>query len=191
MLQGTKIHSQAVRGQKTEITFDWLAGVPDTKDQLEDSIKQMVGGFYQMYWPLIASFPIAKASEIKEVVVQADGGTLLSVPSQAMDVSLKVDKDNVPVNFSFAGPVMKGSADYSYKPSPDPVPGDLRRITGLKVSEVIGSSTINLDLGFDYQTVGGFNVPKHLSVGLGPLSIGMEFSECSVSKQIEVGPPAK
>jgi hypothetical protein len=190
-LQGVKIHSEAVRGQKTEVTFDWAGGTLDTKDQVEGGIKQMVSGFYEMYWPMMATFPIGNASEIKEIVPQADGGTLLSLPTEAMKVSFKVDKDNVPTNFSFDSAMMKGSADLSYQPSPNPIPGDLRRISGLKVSEVIGTSNINVDIGVDYQTVGGFHIPKHLNFGLGTISIGMDFSDCSVSKKIEVGPPAK
>jgi hypothetical protein len=32
---------------------------------MEDGFKQMIGGFYQMYWPLIASFPLQNITEIK------------------------------------------------------------------------------------------------------------------------------
>jgi hypothetical protein len=190
-LRGVKVQSEAVRGQKTKFTFDWSGGTLDTKDQLESSIQQMVGGFYDMYWPLMASFPIDNAAEIKEIVPQADGGAMLSLPKGAMKISFRVDKDNVPTNFSFENPMMKGSTDFRYKPSPDPVPGDLRRISGLKVSQTVGASNMNVDVGVDYQTVGGFHIPKHVDFGLGTFAIGMDFSDCSVSKKIEVAPATK
>lgn len=190
-LQGIKIYSDAVRGQKAKLTFDWSGGTLDTKDQLEGGVRQMVGGFYDMYWPMMASFPVGNAAEIKEIVPKADGGALLSLPSAAMKVNIVVDKDNVPNNFSFENPMMKGSFDFRYKPSPDPVSGDLRRITGLKVSQMVGTSNSNIDIGVGYQTVGGFHIPKHVDFGLGTFAIGMDFSDCSVSKKIEVAAPTK
>jgi hypothetical protein len=190
-LQGVKIHSEAVRGQKAKLTFDWSGGILDTKDQLEGGVRQMVGGFYDMYWPMMASFPIGNAAEVKEIVPQADGGALLSLPSAAMKVNIVVDKDDVPANLSFENPMMKGSFDFRYKPSPEPVPGNLRRIAGLKASQTIGTSNSNIDLSVDYQTVGGFHIPKHVDLGLGTFAIGMDFSDCSVSKKIEVAAPTK
>jgi hypothetical protein len=190
-LQGIKIHSEAVRGQKAKFTFDWSGGTLDTKDQLEGGVRQMVGAFYDMYWPLMASFPITNAAEIKEIVPQADGGAMLSLPSAAMKTKFLIDKDNVLTNFSFENPMMKGGSDFRYKPSPEPVPGDLRRISGLKVSQAVGTSNSNIDIGVDYQTVGGFHIPKHVDLDFGTFAIGVDFSDCSVSKKIEVAPPTK
>jgi hypothetical protein len=190
-LQAMKIHSDAVRGQKTKFTFDWSGGTLDTKDQLEGGVEKMVGGFYDMYWPMMPSFPIPKADEIKEIVPQADGGAMLSLPSAGINVTVIVDKNNVPTNLSFENPMMKGSFDLRYQPSPDPVPGDLRRITGLKVAQSVGTTNSSIRVGVDYQAVGGYHIPKHVDVDLGSFSIGVDFSDCSVSKVIEMGHATK
>jgi hypothetical protein len=49
ILQSITIHSQANRDKRVEVTFDWGTESLDTKEQLENGLKQMIGGFYQMY----------------------------------------------------------------------------------------------------------------------------------------------
>jgi hypothetical protein len=58
-IQGLKIRSRATRDKKPEVTFEWAGGSLDTKEQLEDGFKQMLGGFYQVYWSMVASSPIS------------------------------------------------------------------------------------------------------------------------------------
>jgi hypothetical protein len=182
-IQALKINSKAARGKSPELTFDWAGGSLDTKEQLENGLKQMVGGFYQMYWPMMASALIQKASEIQKMEPQPDGGAKAYLTSQNITVIVTIDKDHVPTHYSVDGPVMKGTIDPHYIPSPAPVPGDLRRLSGMNVSEQIGTSTINVDIELDYQVANGFYIPKHVTFSLvDAYSIPMEFSSCSASK---------
>jgi hypothetical protein len=54
-LQGLKIKIHAARGATPEVKFDWTNGVPVGEQQFTDGFRQMLAGFYQMYWPMLAS----------------------------------------------------------------------------------------------------------------------------------------
>jgi hypothetical protein len=56
-IQNLKIRSQAARGKKPVVTFEWAGGPLDSREQFEDGLNQMLDGFYQMYWSMIASPP--------------------------------------------------------------------------------------------------------------------------------------
>jgi hypothetical protein len=182
-IQGLKIRSQAKREKKPEVSFEWADGSLDNKEQFEDGLKQMVEGFYQMYWSMVASSPIGNASEIAKIEPLPNGGTKVYSSSQNSKVVITVDKENTPTHYTFDSPAMNGAIDLHYVPSPKPVPGDLRRISSIDVTDHIGSSTINVELSLDYQVVDGFYIPRHVSDNLaGAYSLSMDFSGCSVSK---------
>lgn len=191
-VQGLKTHVQATRGKLPEYTFDWAGGVIDKKDQMEDSVKQMVSGFYQMYWNMIAAFPVQSTAEVKTIEPQADGGAKVYISDQNSSVVVTTSPDHVPTHYSFDSPLMKGVMDTTYTPSPNPVPGDLRRLTDIHVSQQIGASTMNVSVSLDYQQMGGYYIPQHVTFGLSnTYSIKLSFSGCSVSKTILVVPPKK
>lgn len=191
-VQGLIAHVQSSPGKVPAITFDWTAGVIDSKDQMEAGLKQMIGGFYHMYWPMIASSPLKSGAEIKKIEPQPDGGNILYTANQNSTADITIDKNYVPVHYTFTAPTLSGTIDSTYTPSPNPVPGDLRRLTGIKVVDHIGNSTINVDVTLDYQSVGGFYIPQHADFAVGgAYSIKMEFSGCSVSKDVGLVPETK
>jgi hypothetical protein len=191
-IQSVKIRVKAGRDKIPEFTFDWAGTSLDTKQQLEDGIKDIVGGFYQMYWPIIASFPVKNPAEIKRIEPLASGGATVYIPSPNANLILTVDKDHLPIHYTVDSTAMKGTINPEYTPSPNPIPGDLRRLTRLGGSEQIGTSTMNVSISLDYQTIGGFNVPQHVTFGIGgAYSISMEFTSCSVSKQVILVPETK
>jgi hypothetical protein len=191
-IQSVKIRVKGDRDKLPEFTFDWAEASLNTKEQLESGIKDIVGGFYKMYWPIIASFPVKNPAEIKRIEPLANGGATAYLPSPNVNLILTVDKDHLPIHYSIDSTVMKGTIKADYTPSPNPIPGDLRRLTKSDVSQQIGTSTMNVIIDLDYQTIGGFNIPQHVTFGIpGAYSISMEFSSCSVSKEISVLPPTK
>lgn len=192
VLRGLNVQSRAVRGKVPELTFDWGGGSLDTKDQVEASMRQMVGGFYQMYWSMVAGSLFSKTDKISKIEPLVDGGAIASIVSGQNSVTVTVDKDHVPTKAYFDSPIMKGGSELRYTPSANPVPGDLRRLTSMSVTEEMGTSKMNVDVNLDYQTVGGFHIPKHASFNVvGALSIGFDFSACSVSKEVVLGTEAK
>ena len=191
-VQGLVAHVQSSPSKIPTITFDWTAGVINEKDQMESSIRQMVSGFYQMYWSMFADSPLKSGTEIKKVEPQPDGGHILYTETANSTTNITLDKNNVPVHYTFSAPTMSGTIDPTYTPSPNPVPGDLRRLTGIKVSNHVGTSTMDVDVTLDYQSVGGFYVPQHATFAVGgAYSLKMEFAGCAVSKEIPLVPDAK
>jgi hypothetical protein len=182
-IQDVKIRSQATRGKKTGVTFKWASGSLDNKEQFEDGINQMLGGFYQMYWNIVASSPLSNAAEISKIEPLSDGGAKVYSSGQNTNLVIITDKENTPTHYTFDSPAMSGTIDLHYVASPKPVPSDLRRISGIDTSEQIGTSTMNVKLSLDYQAVDEFYVPRHVSFDLvGAYSVLMDFSVCSVSK---------
>jgi len=142
-----------------------------------------LGGFYQLYWSMVASSPIGDAAEIAKIEPLPDGGAKVYSSSQNANVVITVDKENTPTHYTLDSPALNGTIDFHYIPSPKPIPSDLRRISSMDASEQIGTSIINVKLALDYQAVGGFYIPGHVSYNVGgAYSLSMEFSGCSVSK---------
>ena len=185
VLQGLKIHSHAARGKGTELTFNWSAGELTTKDTMEGGLKQIVHGFYQMYWPMLATKLIASGDEIKKVEALPDGSANIDVSSQNTNLVMTVDKSGSPTRWALDSPAMKATIDPRYVTSPKPTPGDLQRISSVKVAERIGESSMNVQVDLDYQEADGFFVPKSVSFDiLGAYSVTMEFLGCSTTKRI-------
>jgi hypothetical protein len=183
VLQGVKIRSRAARGKSPEITFDWAAGPLNSSEQFENGLKQMLGGFYQIYWPMVASSVIKDAAELTRIEPLPNGGANVHMSDHDTKVDMTVDKESAPTHYTLDSPTMKGTIDLHYTPTPSPVPGDLRRISSLDLSEQVGTSIMNLGLSLDYQVVDGFLVPKHVAVNIvGAYTLNMEFTGCSVPK---------
>lgn len=181
-LQGLKIHSRAVRGRPLELHFDWTNGTIATQEQIESGMKQMVGGFYQMYWPMIAGPIVGPGDKLEQIESLPGGGEKTSTKSSGMNISMALDPNGAPTHYEFEGGAMAGKTDVTYMASPNPAPGDLRRIASMKIDEHIGTSTFNIDLKLDYQNVSGFSIPNRVSFGLiGAYTIDLQFSGCSAS----------
>jgi hypothetical protein len=183
-LQGLKIRSKAVRGQAPQLTLDWGDKSLDTKEQMENGLKDMIGGFYRAYWPMLASPLVKSSAEFSKVEPLADGSSDIYESDGNMSVVIRVDREGVPVHYSLDGPAMKGTIEARYAPSPQPRAGDMRRISSLSLSEQIGNSNMNVAIDLDYQSVDGFNIPQHVSFGLpGAYSVKMDFSGCTVTSE--------
>jgi hypothetical protein len=182
-IQGLKIRSHATRDKKPDLTFEWADGSFDNKEQFQDGLNQMLGGFYQVYWSMVASSPISKGDELAKIEPLPNGGVKVYFSSQNTNLVITADRDYTPLHYALESPAMNGTVDLHYEPSPKPVPGDLRRISSMDLTEQIGSSTMNIKLSFDYQTVDGFYVPRHVSYNLGgAYSLSMDLSGCSAPK---------
>lgn len=182
-MQDVKVRYQSVRGKSPAITLDWTGASWDGKAQFEDGMKQMLGGFDQMYWSLVASPPIARLSDVSSIEPLPGGGAKVYSSSQNSNVVITIDEEHAPTHYILDTPVIKGTIDVHYVPSPTPAAGDLRRISGMDVSEKMGASNFNVKLGLDYQEVDGFHIPGHVSFDLvGAYSLSMNFSKCTASK---------
>ncbi|HTB98414.1 MAG TPA: hypothetical protein VK716_15495 [Terracidiphilus sp.] len=182
-LEGLKIRSRAIRGQDAAVTFDWSTGPFNTHDQIEGGLKQVLGGFYKMYWSMLASSMISKSDKLANLETLQDGESKATIDSDDMKLVITMDKTGAPTRYEFDSQVMKGTIEAGYLPSPNPVPGDLRRVSTVKVNEQIGASAVVAAFSLDYQQAGEFFVPKNVTFAVpGAYSIKLAFSDCSASR---------
>ena len=179
-----KVHAMADRAPQIDIA--WPDGAPANQANIESSLKQTIGGFFQMYWPFLGSSIVGGKKENLHIETREEGGYVWHDGSQRMSMTLEIDKDKVPGKLSVDTPSMKVMVEFHFAPPQDPKPGDLRRLTFLDFTEQVGTTNINGRLSLDYQDVGGFNVPRHLSLGIGgAYAVPVEFINCSLSKAAE------
>ena len=191
MLQGMTVQVHAVRDKPAELHFAWSNDELSTRDQLETGAKQMISGFYEMYWSFSSPGMIPRPIQIKRVENRI-AETVVSFNDHGTDTSVTVNKDFVPVHYTIDSAAMKGSLDPVFVPSPAPVPGDLRRMRSVHLVNQIGSSTFDVNVAMEYQTIGGFNIPSRATMELtGAYSVPMVFSACSVSRLVSVSPSPK
>jgi hypothetical protein len=185
-LQGLKVRIHAVRGQTPGLKFNWASGVPDTQQQLTDGLKQMVSGYFQMYWPMLASPLFGSDADVNKVEPLSDGSAIVYSQDHGISVVTTIDKNFTPISYKVEGPSLSATIEPSYLSSPHPASGDLRRVSSMRVTQQIGDSKMRINLGLDYDDVGAFHIPKHVKFSLvGAYSLTMDFSGCSANQ-----PPA-
>lgn len=181
-IEALKIHVRTLRDRTPEFTFDWTQGRPSNASQIEASLKQMIGGFYNIYWPLFASPAIQYTAVISKIEPQPDGTTKVYESDPGAYVVMTVDKHGTPTNYTMQNPTMHGVVEPHYTPTPHQVKGDRRRITGVEVSKQIGASITKVQVSVDYQPLENYFVPKHVSYSrVGAYTMTMDFSGCSVA----------
>lgn len=166
-IEGLRIRFESVRGKRPNIMLEWTDGTFAGKEQVEEGLKQMLDGFDQMYWSLIASPPLDSGADITKIEPLTNGEAKVYSSGQNSKVVITIDKENIPRHYTLDTPGMNGTIDLRYVSAPKPVAGDLRRISAMDVSERIGTTIINIKLELDYQAAGEFYVPKHVSYELG------------------------
>lgn len=95
---------------------------------------------------------------------------------------MKVNQDNVPFEFQFETRLTKVTMTLHYSLFPNPVSGDLRRMTAVDGSQITGTNITNARIDLDYQDVEGFHVPHHASFSVGGVfAVPVEFTGCSIA----------
>lgn len=163
VIEGVQIHSTAVRNKTPELTFSWLNGQLDTKDQLESGIQEIVGGFYQSYWSLLAVPPIPRVTDISRIEPQPDGTNKVYESDANNRVVIDLDRRDTPTHYAFDTPAFKGTFDLQFVESPTPSPGDVRRLSDVHILANVGASSFNVGVRLDYQPVDGFYIPRHVT----------------------------
>ena len=185
-LSGLTIKAHAIEGEAPRIDFAWASGIPATKEKLETSVRQTLGrGSTQCDWQSSrsATYDALLNGDKSKIETLAEGGHRLRLNEQSAVTTLEVDRDNVPSKISVDATAMKAAFEFHFETSPSPIPGDLRRLVLLDVSQQIGTSNVNGRVSMDYQTIEGFQVPLHVSFSVGgAYSLRMEFNGCSVVK---------
>ena len=181
-IRALKVHVRTLRDETPEFTFDWTRGRAMNAGQIEASLRQMIGGFYDVYWPLFASPAIKYTAVISKIEPQTDGTTKVYESDPNAYVVMTVDKHGTPTNYTMQSPTMNGVVEPHYAPTPHQVRGDRRRITSVDMSRQAGASTIKVQVSMDYQPLENYFVPKHVSYSrVGAYTLTVDFSGCSIA----------
>ena len=191
-LDGMSVEVHALRAKPADITVSWLSGTPTNSATLEGATRQMLGGFFQMYWNMFASSLAPSQKDTVRAEVRDDGGYTLHFSSSGTSFTEEIDADLLPSKIMTNAPSTVTEMTLHFSASPNPVTGDLRRLTSVDFSNRIGTSVTNARFDVEYGTVGGFHIPQRLSVNLGgAYSVPVELIGCTVTKQVSVLPPAR
>ena len=182
-LNGMTIQVHAVREQSPKIDIAWAQGIPAKSENFESGARQILNGFFQMYWPIFGSSLGPRPLEKFQAEVQPGGGHLLRSTGNNMNVTTEVNGDNIPTSVVIESAAMNATIQPRFSASENPQADDLPRLTSVDFSQQIGTTTMNLRLTTDYQDVGGFHIPRHISSGIGgAYSVSMEFVGCSATR---------
>jgi hypothetical protein len=180
-LTSTQIKVHADRGQSARVEVTWPdAPFPGNREQVEKGIQQMVDGFFQIYWQFFGSSLAPEPQDKLNVDERPGGGHVLHSTADTMNVTMETGTDHLPIRVRIDGPAIKIAADLGF--STPSVPGNLPQLTSVGLSEEIGTTAIKMQISTDYQTTNGFNIPRHVTMGIGgAISVPMELTGCSAT----------
>jgi hypothetical protein len=180
-LKSTKIRVHAVRGQVARAEVIWPdAAFPGDKEQAERGIQQMVSGFFQIYWQIFGSSLAPKPHDKFKVVERSGGGYVLQSTEDSENAAIEIDIDHLPIKVRFERPAIKFAASLDF--SMPTAPGGLRRLMSVDFSQESGTTVVNGLISTDYQTADGFNIPRHVTIGVGgAFTVTLELNGCSAT----------
>ena len=182
-LPGLKIKIRAVRAKDPDVSFEWTNGIPEGAEQFTSGLKQIIDGFYETYWPILATGTFYGAGAIDKVEPLADGSATVYKQDQGISAITTIDKDFTPTRMKIDSPATKASIELHYIASPRPTPGDLRRVSELRATHILAESTLRIDIALDYQDVDNIHVPRHVKLTqVGAYFLDLELHDCSVNQ---------
>ena len=181
-LNALRIKVKALRNQQPDVTFSWEnSAPPEGAEQMLSGMKRMIEGHFQTYWSILASSNTAEMVTEGKVTPQPDGGASVETSTGSIKVNMTVDKNGLPTRYAVEMGTTTATMEPHYANSPQPRPGDMRRVSELDVTQEIGANKMVVQENIDYQPVESYFVPQHLRVTVGgALTIPLEFSDCSV-----------
>lgn len=183
VLKGLQIKLHSPRFADADMTFDWTDGRMNNTDQVIRGLKMSLGGFFDVvYWHVIASPPVPFSPEINRIEAGANGVTKIYSTHQGASVTTTIDSHFTPSQVVSESEERKTIYDFQFSPSPNPEPGDQRRLSGLDVREHQGNTDTHMQFALDYQKLDYYYIPRHVhSVVVGHDVMDFELTGCTVA----------
>ncbi len=175
MLKTLKVSVSSQDANHTDVKVD--APTPPAAN-ITDGLRMQLQGFFQMYWSEAYGNLLAKRGDTFQLVPTPDGYSVKMTTGSAK-VSVDMDKAYLITGFSLESPQMNAEVKSQFKPGDD----GLLRLRNIDETMAMGSSKMVVNVGLDYQKVGLYDVPHHMSMGMpGSFNFDYTLTDCEVNK---------
>ncbi len=142
-----------------------------------DGLRQQLSGFFQMYWSIGYGALMAKRGDPFQLIATPEGFTEKS-GSGATKVSVYMDKAYLVTGFDLESLQMNATVKPGFKPGED----GLLRLRRIQETVDMGATKIVVDVTFDYQRIGAFDIPNHINMALpGSYNFDYTLSSCQAT----------
>ncbi|HKO17516.1 MAG TPA: hypothetical protein VJU82_01380 [Acidobacteriaceae bacterium] len=154
--------------------------------QVSEGLLQQLKGFFQIYWSAAYGNSLPREKEDFHLTSGTDGYTVeakagASTSSIHMDSSLVVDHMTLD----------EGQMNADIRPTFNPGDDNLLRLRSEHQAINMGTSRMEIDVDLDYQTVGKFDVPQHVTLAIpGAYAFDYLLTNCKVDSAAPAKSPA-
>lgn len=181
--EGTKARLEKLKNMKiTVVSRD----VEHTEVQVDsdsapsgviDGLRQQLQGFFQIYWSESYGRLLVVKPEDHFELTPGSEGYLLKMHTGSTKVAIEMNKSYLITHTSFETPQMSAVATPGFVAGED----GLLRLRSLDETIDLGSSKMVVNVKLDYQRVGAYDVPQHVSMALpGSFSFDYTLGGCEV-----------
>jgi hypothetical protein len=144
---------------------------------LTDGLRQQLQGFFQIYWSQSYGRLLVVKPEDHFELTTGPEGYLLKIHTGSTKVVLEMNKTYLITRTSLETPQMSAVSTPGFVAGED----GLLRLRSLDETIDMGSSKMVVNVNFDYQRVGAYDVPLHMSMALpGSFSFDYTLGGCEV-----------
>jgi len=142
-----------------------------------DGVRQQLQGFFKIYWSQsYGRLFVVKPDDHFELTTRPEG-YLIQEHTGSTKVAIEMNKSYLMTRTSFETPQMSAVATPGFVAGKD----GLLRLSSFDETIDMGSSKMVLNLKLDYQRVGAYDIPQHVSVALpGAFSFDYTLGGCEV-----------
>ena len=142
-----------------------------------DGVRQQLQGFFKIYWSQsYGRLFVVKPDDHFELTTRPEG-YLFREHSGSTKVAIEMNKSYLITRTSFETPQMSAVATPGFVADKD----GLLRLNSFDETIDMGSSKMVLSIKLDYQLVGAYDVPQHVSIALpGSFSFDYTLGGCEV-----------
>jgi hypothetical protein len=180
-LKDMKISVVTSDADHTEVKID----SDNAPSGLIDGLRQQLRGFFQMYWSEAYGRLLVVKREDHFELTEEPEGYVLKKENGSTKVSIEMNKSYLITRTSFETPQMSAVAKPGFAKGDD----GLLRLRSLDQAIDMGATKMVVNIALDYQRVGGYDIPQHLSMALpGSFSFEYTLSGCDMKGESSTTP---